>query len=216
MLTKSLFRLHIIIHYIQQHRNYFGKKKLNILKKKIHVIFCFLQGGWRICFNNINDVIIVEGWRIVMSQMTALKICFCFTKKWRIEKQTHIRKMGFGPGETQVALGNSILPKNIWHPGLLRCLWVSLGVFENHQSSWAALSVSGCLWMSLECLWASLKDTSETSRDTQRHPETSRDTQRHPETSRDIQRHLEIQRHPETPRAAQSAKDSVPHIVTFF
>ena len=51
-------------------------------------------------------------------------------------------------------------------------------------------------WVSPDSLWMSLDVSGVSFKDAQRH-------------SRDIQRH------PETPRAAQSAKDPVPHIVTF-
>ena len=129
-----------------------------------------------------------------------------------------IRKKGFGPGETQVALGNFYSPKEYL------ALWaaqVSLGVFENHQSSWAALSVSGCLWTVFQrcpetpqrnsrdtqrhlsspecqifsgrieaalsvsqCLWMSLDVSRVSFKDAQRHPETPRDTQSSPECQR--------------------------------
>ena len=58
-------------------------------------------------------------------------------------------KGGFGPGETQVALGNYFLPEYIWHHGPPQA---SLGVFEFIMNLQASLSiferspgVPGCL-----------------------------------------------------------------------
>ena len=104
-----------------------------------------------------------------------------------LAEMLYIRKKGFGPGETQVALGNFYSPKEYL------ALWatqVSLGVFGCLWKPSELLGCSECLWMSLDCLSKMHRDTPETF---QRHPETPRDTW-----------------------AAQSAKGSVPHIVTFF
>ena len=58
----------------------------------------------------------------------------------------NIRKKGFGPRETQVALGNFYSIKEylvLWvAPDVFGCLWVSLGVFG---SLWKSLEVFGCL-----------------------------------------------------------------------
>ena len=85
--------------------------------------------------------------------------------------QLCIRKKGFGPGETQVALGNFYSPKEylalwatlgffgfLWMSLVIfGCLWESLGVFG---SLWKSLEVFGSLWKSLEVfgsLWKSLE-----------------------------------------------------------
>ena len=57
-----------------------------------------------------------------------------------------IRKNGFGPRETHVALGNFYSLKEylvLWvAPDVFGCLWLSLGVFG---SLWKSLEVFGCL-----------------------------------------------------------------------
>ena len=59
---------------------------------------------------------------------------------------TCIRKKGFGPRETQVALDNFYSLKEylvLWvAPDVFGCLWLSLGVFG---SLWKSLEVFGCL-----------------------------------------------------------------------
>ena len=62
------------------------------------------------------------------------------------KKKVYIREKGFGPRETQVALGNFYFLKEylaLWvAPDVFGCLWVSLGVFG---SLWKSLEVFGCL-----------------------------------------------------------------------
>jgi hypothetical protein len=78
----------------------------------------------------------------------------------------YIRKRGFGPGETQVALGNLYSPKELLMPwaasdvfGRVAILHTSLGVFHNvtflHISLEIFESPLGGLWISSGELWIS-------------------------------------------------------------
>ena len=86
-----------------------------------------------------------------------------------------IRKMGFGPGETQAALGNFIdlrayfvslgcsrlsryLCKMTNSPGIPRCLWkISQSIVGCLWKCQKSPGISGCLWKCHRHLWVSLE-----------------------------------------------------------
>ena len=86
-------------------------------------------------------------------------------------KSGHIRKKGFGLGETQAALGNFVSPRVYLAPcassGISGCLWKypdSPGVFEVSPGVSRCLwiyrkspGISECLWEIPRHLWVSLK-----------------------------------------------------------